>query len=262
MKNLIVKLIELKSLGAVGVKQSLEDEGSSFNEITLMRSITRHSKLNLNVKIGGCEAKNDVFFCKKLNTNSIVAPMVESSYALKKFIQISNYGKKIPLLINIETINSIDNLNSIINSKEFSKLSGIVLGRSDLAGSLGMTKKQVNSKKIFNILKKVFKKIKNKQSKKFIIKMGGSITKDSKNFISNLYKKKLLDRIETRNIEIRLNNKTLNNLDTIIFKAFKFEIDWLRYKIKINSNKNRDNFKLSQDKLRIDEMKKRFSKKF
>ena len=92
--------------------------------------------------------------------------------------------------------------------------------------------------------------------------MGGSITKDSKNFISNLYKKKLLDRIETRNIEIRLNNKTLNNLDTIIFKAFKFEMDWLRYKIKINSNKNRDNFKLSQDKLRIDEMKKRFSKKF
>ena len=88
-----------------------------------MRSITRHSKLNLNVKIGGCEAKNDVFFCKT-ERNNIVAPMV-SSYALKKFIQISNYGKKIPLLINIETINS-DNLNSIINSKEFFKLSGIV----------------------------------------------------------------------------------------------------------------------------------------
>ena len=125
-----------------------------------------------------------------------------------------------------------------------------------------MKKKHVNSKKIFNILKKVFTKIKKKQNKKFIIKMGGSITKDSKNFISNLYKKKLLDRIETRNIEIRLNNKTLNNLDIIIFKAFEFEMDWLRYKIKINSNKNRDNFKLSQDKLRIDEMKKRFSKKF
>ena len=39
-------------------------------------------------------------------------------------------------------------------------------------------------------------------------------------------------------------------------------MDWLRHKIKINSNKNRDNFKLSQDKLRIDEMKKRFSKNF
>ena len=54
--KLIKKLRYLKSLGVVGVKQSLEDEGASFEEIIIMRKITRKAGLNLNVKIGGWEA--------------------------------------------------------------------------------------------------------------------------------------------------------------------------------------------------------------
>ena len=48
-----------------GIKQSLEDEGASFNDIKIMKKITSAAKVDLNVKIGGCEAKNDIFFCKK-----------------------------------------------------------------------------------------------------------------------------------------------------------------------------------------------------
>ena len=48
-----------------GIKQSLEDEGASFNGIKIMKKITSAAKVDLNVKIGGCEAKNDIFFCKK-----------------------------------------------------------------------------------------------------------------------------------------------------------------------------------------------------
>ena len=62
-------LKKLKKLGAVSVKQSLEDEGASFNDITTMRKITKKLKLKLNVKIGGCEAKNDIFFCKDIKTD-------------------------------------------------------------------------------------------------------------------------------------------------------------------------------------------------
>ena len=115
--KLIKKLRYLKSLGVVGVKQSLEDEGASFEEIALMRKITRKAGLNLNVKIGGCEAKNDIYFCKGIKTNSIVAPMVESLYALKKFLQISKVGTNIPLLVNIETISAIRNLDIMIKKK-------------------------------------------------------------------------------------------------------------------------------------------------
>ena len=58
--------------------------------------------------------------------------------------------------------------------------------------------------------------------------MGGSITPLSKNFIEDLYNKKLLNYIETRNIEIKLSRKTLDNLDNIIIKGFHFEKEWLK----------------------------------
>ena len=81
MKELINTLKKLKKIGVIGIKQSFEDEGASFKDIETMRIITNAAKIHLNVKIGGCEAKNDIFFCKKIKTNTIVAPMVESEYA-------------------------------------------------------------------------------------------------------------------------------------------------------------------------------------
>ena len=87
MNNLINKLKILKNFGVVAIKQSLEDEGASFEDLTFMRKLTKKLDLKLNVKIGGCEAKNDIFFCHSIFANGIVAPMVESEYALKKFIQ-------------------------------------------------------------------------------------------------------------------------------------------------------------------------------
>ena len=74
---------------STSVKQSLEDEGATFEDIELMRKITSKAGVDLNVKIGGCEAKNDIYFCKQIRVNSIVAPMVESEYALRKFIQVA-----------------------------------------------------------------------------------------------------------------------------------------------------------------------------
>ena len=41
IKNLENKLRQLKKLGIQGVKQSLEDEGSSFQEISVMRNLTK-----------------------------------------------------------------------------------------------------------------------------------------------------------------------------------------------------------------------------
>ncbi len=59
------------------------------------------ANVDLNVKIGDCEAKNDIFFCKKIKSNSIVAPMVASEYALRKFIQCASIQKNNFLVINL-----------------------------------------------------------------------------------------------------------------------------------------------------------------
>lgn len=230
MEKITLLLKNLKSIGAVAVKQSLEDEGASFDDIKKMRQITEKVKLALNVKIGGCEAKNDLFFCQKTRVDSIVAPMVESQYALNKFIQIVPKNNRSFLFINLESKTAFENINLIINSSRFRSLKGVVIGRSDLAGSMGLKKKDVDSKKIFKEVSFVLKKIKQK-NKKIICKMGGSLTNNSKSFINTLFEKKLLDRVETRNIEIKLNKKTIKNLDKIIFEIFNFELEWLKYKL-------------------------------
>jgi len=259
MKKLIESLKKLKKIGVVGIKQSFEDEGASFKDIKIMRFITDAAKIHLNVKIGGCEAKNDIFFCKKIKTNTIVAPMVESEYALSKFVQCANIDKKIPLLINLETNLSLKNLNKMIKSKFFNFLDGVVIGRSDLAGSLYLSKKDVNSKIIFDKVEKAFKKIQKLNKKKFIFKMGGSITPKSKNFINKLYLKKLLHRVETRNVEIKLSRTTIKNIDKIVIEAFKFELDWLKFKSKNIEKKNNKLF-FNDYSSRISEMNKRLKR--
>ena len=48
----------------VGVKQSLEDEGASFDDLRIMRHITRKAGLELNVKIGVVRQKMICIFVK------------------------------------------------------------------------------------------------------------------------------------------------------------------------------------------------------
>ena len=258
MKKLIKKLIEIKKFGVTAIKQSFEDEGASFHDVLVMRKITSAAKVELNVKIGGCEAKNDIIFCRKIGVDSIVAPMVESSYAIKKFIQCFDKRNRHSLFVNLETDLALKRLSKIIKSPSFKMLKGIVIGRSDVAGSLGMTKADVNSKKIYSKVYNSFKKIKY-QNKKLVFKMGGSITPSSKNFIKKLYSKKLLHRIETRNVEILLSKKSIENLKQIILKAFEFEIDWLIYKKNSNITKKNRLLFLEYTK-RIKEIKERFKK--
>ncbi len=255
MRKIISNLKELKKYGMTAVKQSLEDEGATFKDIEIMRKITLEAGTNLNVKIGGCEAKNDIYFCKQVKVNSIVAPMVESEYALKKFIQIAYDPKDkfTNLFINIETKSALVNLKKIIYSKYFKYLNGIVFGRSDIAGSYNLKKKDVDSKMIFSKIKNALLLLKNKNK---VIKMGGSITATSTNFINKFYEEKLLKRIETRNIEIELNEKNLKNLNLSIDKIFAFEMSWLKYKSKIVSNK-KSSIRLKDYRSRIDELNNR-----
>lgn len=252
MKKIINYLKKLKKQDVIAVKQSLEDEGASFDELKIMRQITRKAGLQLNIKVGGCEAKTDIYFCEKIGVNGIVAPMVESDYALRKFIQIISKNKKQNLYINLESIQAFKNINNIIKTKNFKKLTGVVIGRSDLAGSLNLQKSEVDSKKIYSLVLNLLKKL---RRKKIITKMGGSLTPRSLDFAKQLFDLKLLDRIETRNIEIKLSNKVFSNFDELIIDIFNFELEWIRFKQKRFSKvKNRIK---NDNSSRIHELKKR-----
>ena len=138
MKHLIKKLKYLnKEFNVIGIKQSTEDEGALHNDILTMRRITAACGLKLSVKIGGCEAKTDIDFCDMIGSNGIVAPMVESEFAMQKFIESTIDIKDMKYYINIESKTAYKNLSNILKSPSSKLLSGIVIGRSDLVKSYG-----------------------------------------------------------------------------------------------------------------------------
>ena len=84
--------------------------------------------------------------------------------------------------------------------------------------------------------------------------MGGSLTPNSENFVRKLFQKKLLNSVETRNIEVKLNNYVLKNYKEIIVAIFNFELEWIKYNNRTGLKKNRIR---NDSSSRIRELKKR-----
>ena len=233
-KELLKELKELKSkYNVVGIKSSFEDEGVQFNELIRLKQLCNLSNIVLNIKIGGCEAISDINNSLLIDSDGIVAPMIESPFALEKFITSVNNNvppqlrKKINFFINVESRTAYDNISEILNSEYCKYLTGIVVGRSDLTKSFGLTKENVNDDEIYNIVKEIFTEAKHY---KLMTIMGGNISVKSKDFVKSLYDKKLLDKIETRNIIFKLNKNNTQNLEDAVKKALSFESLWLRTK--------------------------------
>ena len=233
-KELLNELKELKSkYNVVGIKSSFEDEGVQFNELIRLKQLCNLSNIIFNIKIGGCEAISDINNCMLLDSDGIVAPMIESPFALEKFITSVNNNvppqlrKKINFFINVESKTAYDNISDRLNSDYCKYLTGIVVGRSDLTKSFGLTKENVNDDEIYNIVKEIFTEAK---TYKLMTIMGGNISVKSKDFVKSLYNKKLLDKIETRNIIFKLNRNNTKNLEEAVKKALSFESMWLRTK--------------------------------
>ena len=233
-KELLRELKQLKSkYNVVGIKSSFEDEGVIFNELIKLKELCLSCDIELNIKIGGCEAISDINNCLLLNVNGIVAPMVESPFALEKFVTSIHDNlppqlrKRINFFVNIESKTSYENIRNILDSDSCRYLSGIVVGRSDLIKSFGLTKDNVNDDEIYDMVFEIFNEAK---KYKLMTVMGGNISVSSTDFIKKLYNKKLLDKIETRNVIFKLDKKNINVLEEAVQKALSFESLWLRTK--------------------------------
>lgn len=86
-KKMVGLLLELKEVHNVsGVKMEFEAEGTRMEEAMRLKEISTRVGLELTVKVGGCEAVKDMFESASLGVDHLVAPMVETQYALKKYL--------------------------------------------------------------------------------------------------------------------------------------------------------------------------------
>ena len=215
----------------IGIKAEFEAEGTRLEEALRLKEVVTKAGLDLTIKIGGCEAIKDMYDARTIGVAGIVAPMIETPYAMKKYVKATHFvfpeeeRKDIKFLINTETITGFHNLSDIIASEEFSELSGIVLGRVDMTGSMGLTREDINSDQIYNIAHTMSEKIM-AVNKDLVI--GGGVSAHSLPFFKKL---PYLSRFETRKIIFDAQKALADpNADKGILKAVGFELMWLKNK--------------------------------
>lgn len=227
MKNKLRKALEILKYkySACALKLGTEAEDNSFEDIIRIQEIVS-DELPIVLKIGGCEARNDMQQAVSIGINGIIAPMIESSYALKLFISALKTISKdsynnIKKIINIETITGINNIKEIIDQKEFKELDQVTIGRTDLSSSLNCN---VDSDTVYNRITKLTSIIHNENK---IVSIGGSITPASAIRIENKVKP---DKINIRTVVINL--KSCKNIKEAIIRSLEFEILLLEFRKK------------------------------
>jgi hypothetical protein len=218
--------------GLIGIKTSFEDEGALFDETIRLKEICNQAKTKVTLKIGGPEAIRDIKDSAIIGVKGLVAPMVESAFGLKKFIQAVNNNlpqdvvESLQLNVNLETIAAAKLATEILSIPEATQLYGVTVGRVDLVSSMGKDRSYVNNDEVLNLAKNVFTKAKEIGLKACL---GGAVSTDSYSFLKKLHSEGLLDKFETR-YAIYDPSVALKNLPRALSKGQMFEYEWLMVK--------------------------------
>lgn len=236
IENQLVHLLNThkKQFSVLELKAEFESEGARFNELVRLRHIASVSGLGLVLKTGGPEAIRDLQDACVLGVEGIVAPMVETAYALYKYLlaietQIpSDLRDDIVFAVNIETISACNNFSAMCDLPLFNLLGRITVGRVDLSGSMGIGRDKIESPEVSQVTQRVFELSKNLNLE---TTLGGAITPETIPFIKTLVSAGLLDRFETRKVvfdaRIALDEDLAS--EAILF-AHKVELLWLSNK--------------------------------
>lgn len=240
--------------GLIGIKTSFEDEGATFSETVRLKQVCNEAKTKVTLKIGGPEAIRDLKDSMIIGVKGVVAPMIESPFALQKFIGATksyidqDVLDTLQLNVNVETITAVNNIEDILATKEADSLYGVTVGRVDLVSSMGKDRAHVNSKEVYDHAKRVFTVTKSKGLKACL---GGAVSIESFDFLKKLHSEGLLDKFETR-YAIFDPSITLKNLSKALAKAQMFEYEWLLSKSEsYNKFANQDikRIKMIQDRI-------------
>lgn len=217
-----------------GVKAEFEAEGTRLEEAMRLKEVVSAAGIGLTIKIGGCEALRDMYECRVLGVERIVAPMIESAYAMHKYIGAVNIAfpedeiATTDFAINVETIAGFNAFDDMLALPEASELNGIVLGRVDLTGSMGLGRADINSNpEVIRIARELFTKAK---AAGLETALGGGVSAETIEFIAQVGEG-LVDRYETRKVIFGCPcGVPAEDADKGILKAVGFELMWLKNK--------------------------------
>ena len=240
--------------GVVAVKAEFEAEGTRPDEFHRLLELAQRADLKVALKIGGCEAVSDLLASQIYGVDYIIAPMVETPYALSKFIdaKTKTHGdaeQRTEFLFNLETQTTLDHLEAMIPVAKAGKV-GIVFGRVDFTLSRGMPRGAINDPAITDAVLTVARACADND---LDLVVGGSVSVDAIDALRQ-FRALRLDRFETRKIIFDGSAAGKDWIRDGIDNAVHFELLWLKNK--------RDYYQriASEDMARISMMEKRAAK--
>ena len=227
-RSMVEILVRAKAnYGVISIKAEFEAEGTRLDELLRLVDVSRSAGLSVTVKIGGCEAIRDLLEAKQVGVRYVVAPMIETPYAVSKFISAKNI---------------------VFNTDENNELDGLVFGRVDFVGSLGWSRESINDQKVTDYALQIAK-LCLANDKQLVI--GGGISIESLDAIRQLYSIRL-DRFETRKVIFDAEKALQSDIEQGLIDAVHFELLWLMNKRDYYSNIS------NEDKKRIEMLTARF----
>ena len=232
---------------APAVKAEFEAEGSRPEELLRLTELVFRADMDLTIKIGGCEAFSDLKHAAVFGARNIMAPMIETPFAMKKFrTMATKFVGELNWLINIETKTARQNLDDILSAGD-GFISGIVVGRTDLSNSMALPKTEINGAYMLSAVKDIAARAKRRN---LTVGVGGNINLATINFLREL--STLVDYFETRKIVFNFRDDAPKFLADAIKLAVEFEMLYLENKFNLyNAAAREDSERLTVLKSRI-----------
>ena len=221
--NLRARLLQLKHQNhIVALKTGTEVEDMDAGEIAMMREISRQANgqfMPLVVKIGGPEARRDMRECLAIGVDVMLAPMVETVYALVNFVETAEAlmretKTQAKLAMNLETATAVANLDAMIATEAFRRLAQVTIGRGDLSKSMNLA---VDDEEVLRTTRNVLTKL-NRQGK--LTSVGGGLSVHN---IANMSEVLPSARFNTRHVALNNSAEFARDAARNLTEALHFE---------------------------------------